>query len=416
MDSAGVFQRLKNWNPWWASGVVSESMKGREREALVGILKWVDEKEIKVLVGPRRAGKSTLFYQVVDYLCKKGLGENVLFLNLQDKALGGLDLEEVYLNYLENVNPKGKVYVFIDEAQERRGWEVWLKNAYDMKKNVSFFVSGSSAKLLKSDYSSYLSGRIMQFEIFPLSLKEFFEFKELKSIASDEDVARARRYYNEYARYGGFPEVFFKDDALKLDLLGAYVEDFIERDVVKRYNADRRKVEFLYKWIATNAGKPISFAKLGRALGISEETISQYVEYLKESYLIIELKKYSMSLQEQEMAPKRYYPIDSGLMTVYELSYRNEQGKLLETTAVINAFLKFGQAWYYSNDVDVDIVYESKGKKHYGVCVTHDPEVEREKKAPERAKKELKLEDAYYVTYDKKRKNAFPIYEWVKAI
>lgn len=412
MDSKSIYKRLINWNPWWSKKEVSDSLKGKRREIFQKIEKWIDEKEAKVLVGPRRAGKSTILYQLVEKIGKEASFDNILFVNLQDNVLNGVELEEIYLSYIEHVNPHGKTYVFLDEAQEKRNWEAWVKTMYDAGKEVSFFISGSSASLLKSDYSHYLSGRIIQFEIFPLSFREFLSFRGLREVDSGESSAKAKGYYKEYAKYGGFPEVFFKGEELKLDLLNEYVEDFLERDIVKRHNADRRKVEFLYKWITTNAGKPASFANISRTLGISEETVSQYIHYFKEAYLVIELKEYTTSLAKQEKGQKKYYPIDPGFNTIYEVSYREEYGKQLETAVAVNAFMAHGELCHSRGDADVDVIYQEKTKDFFGICVTHDPGLGREKKALSDSKRLLKLAGVYFVTYDVEGKGAVPFYKW----
>ena len=412
MDSKSIYKRLLNWNPWWSKKEVPPTLKGERREVFRKVEKWIDEKEAKVLVGPRRAGKTTILYQLVEKIGKEKGFENILFVNMQDNVLKEVDLEAIYLSYIEHVNPSGKTYVFLDEAQEKRDWEVWVKNMYDAGKGVSFFISGSSASLLKSDYSHYLSGRIIQFEIFPLSFREFLSFKGLREVDSAESIAKAKKHYREYAKYGGFPEIFFKGEELKLDLLNEYVEDFLERDIVKRHNADRRKVEFLYKWITTNAGKPASFARISRTLGISEETVSQYISYFKEAYLVIELKEYSPSLSKQEKGQKKYYPIDPGFNTIYEVSYREEYGKPLETAVAANAFMEYGELYHSREDADVDIIYQEKTKDFFGICVTHDPGLGREKKALSNSKRLLKLAGVYFVTYDVEDKEAVPFYKW----
>ncbi|MFA5382674.1 MAG: ATP-binding protein [Candidatus Micrarchaeia archaeon] len=414
ISNTDVFKRLAEWNPWWKENKIREEMKGVKREYLEDIIKWIDEKEIKVLIGPRRAGKSTLFYQIIDYIHNKNKVpfENIVLINFQDNLFLEKNLEDIYLSYIQNINPTNKLYLFIDEAQEKKGWDKWIKKMYDLKKNISFFVSGSNAKLLKSEFSSYLSGRKIEFEVYPLSLKECLKIAGISKILSLEDEAKAKNIYKNYIKYGGFPEVYFKNEQLKIDLLTNYMNDFIERDIARRYNIDSEKIRFLIKWISTNSGKEISINSLEKTLGISGETINNYLGYIKDAYLIIEVKSFSPSLKKQEIEPKRYYLIDPGLISIYEFSFREEYGKLLESVVGINLSFKNKQIYYKNTPKgEIDFIFE-KNKFYNGLCVTHNPEIEREKRNYDFGIKELKLKEVKYITFDYEDEKSIPIYKW----
>ena len=172
--------KLAEWNPWWENkGLISE-LKGKPREKYSFLLKSVDIKEITVILGVRRSGKSTLMYQIIDNLLSRGIKpEQVLFVNLEDKKFSEDSLEEIYSAYKSLINPKEKAYIFIDEIHRKEGWESWIRKRYDLKENCKFVISGSCSYLLKKEYSTLLTGRNLTFEVFPLSFEEYLLFNNI---------------------------------------------------------------------------------------------------------------------------------------------------------------------------------------------------------------------------------------------
>ncbi len=386
-----ILERVALWNEWWG-GKISRQLVGEKRFITSKLLKWADEKEVKVITGPRRAGKTTVLYQIIDVLLRRGVDpKNILLINFQDPVLRDVDPHKIYLSYIQEQNPTRKIYVFLDEAQESTRWASWVKTMYDARKDISFFVSGSNAKLLRDDYSHYLSGRTVKFDVFPLNFREFLHFKGVRSPITEEKEARIFHYYKEYITYGGFPEVFYKPQPLKLELLQNYAEDFIIHDLVKRYNVRRDKIETLLRWLLTNAGSPISYARLERMIGLSGETIERYVQMLKDTYLIIEANFFSPSLKKQYMSPKKFYPIDLGLESVYAFTYRDEGGKKLENAVAVELNSITKPLYYYRNDFEVDFIVNLNGWT--AIHVTHDASLPREKRAIRRASRDLRIKN-----------------------
>jgi uncharacterized protein len=178
----GVFETLSDWNPWWfKKDELLDELAGIERQDYQQVVASIELNEITVLTGVRRCGKSTLMYQMVRKLINKGVNsKNILFINFEDQSLNTLSLDEIYSEYMQKMNPLSKVFIFFDEIQKKEEWGQWVRKKYDQKSDVKFVVSGSASKLLRKEFSSILTGRIVAFEIMPLSFKEFLDFSKIK--------------------------------------------------------------------------------------------------------------------------------------------------------------------------------------------------------------------------------------------
>ena len=164
---------LNNWNPWWTSKEVPNILKGRTRSINHLIFKVLKEKEVIALTGIRRCGKTTIMYQMIEVLLKSFNESQILYINLDDELLKKESLETIYTTYKQYKNPELPSFIFLDEIQNIDEWERFIKKYYDLNEKVKFVVSGSSASLLKGEFSTLLTGRNITFTIMPLSFREF---------------------------------------------------------------------------------------------------------------------------------------------------------------------------------------------------------------------------------------------------
>ena len=170
--------KLNEWNPWWENKALIGDLKGKYRPKYDTLIESIKIKEVTIITGIRRSGKSTLMYQMISNLLDKGIDSSqILFVNLEDKKLINDALEDIYLAYRETINLDKKAYIFFDEVHKKEGWESWIRKKYDLKTNNKFVISGSCSYLLKKEYSTLLTGRNLTFEVFPLSFEEFLFFK-----------------------------------------------------------------------------------------------------------------------------------------------------------------------------------------------------------------------------------------------
>ncbi|NLW77730.1 MAG: AAA family ATPase, partial [Methanomicrobiales archaeon] len=177
MNSSKILEILSAYNPFWISGAIDA---GIPRDLLPACCAQVQSKEVLVLKGIRRSGKSTLMNQVIQELLKTGIPPvAILRVNLEEPLFAPeysiTLLEDIYRTYRERVYPEGKCWVFLDEIQQVTGWESWVRGRQDTE-DIKFFVTGSSASILSREIGTKLTGRNVTFEVFPLSFIEYLRF------------------------------------------------------------------------------------------------------------------------------------------------------------------------------------------------------------------------------------------------
>ena len=270
MRASKIYDILALYNSYWSSGKIDA---GIERDCLEPVMRQVDSKEVVVLQGARRSGKSTLMDQVVRNLLKGGFPpERILRVNLEEPLLAteySIELlERVYRTYRERVMPEGRCVLFLDEVQNIDGWESWVRGRSETE-DMKIFLTGSSARMLSREIGSKLTGRHVSFEIYPLSFREFLRFNDIE-ISSEADYAVrkavVRNMLLEYMRHGGFPEVVLKKEATdKLLLLKSYFEDIVFRDVAARHEIrDTSNLMNLAVYLFTNIARKTSVNLLGK--------------------------------------------------------------------------------------------------------------------------------------------------------
>lgn len=426
-----IIRILADWNVWWEKKQVPPDLVGKERDKTRELTGMLGMREIKIITGVRRSGKSTLLYQAIDYLLKKGIApESILLINFEDAALAHYSQEEIYEAYLSELNPVHGNFIFIDEAQRKEGWEKWIRKQYDLKHAANFFVSGSSSALLKKEYSTLLTGRNIALEIFPMGFGELLDFSGV-AINSTEIITTGTKskvlfFLKKYLEWGGFPEVFFRDETFKRRLLNQYFEDIIYKDIVDRYGTNPGKTKELAVYLLTNIANPLSMRSTRNALGLGLETISEYTSYMVEAYLLYALPVYSPSLKVQSANPKKIYCIDTGLRNAVSFKFSQDAGRLAEN-AVFNELKRRGKEVFYwkSKDGEVDFIVKEGFAPAEAIQVCWNPEEERtrkrEIKALHGALEEFDLNEGIVITEDTeatediggKKVLFMPIWKWL---
>ena len=301
-------EKLNEWNPWWESKEAIDELKGKPRPGYNHLIDSIELKEITVITGVRRSGKSTLMFQIVNYLMNHGISpEQILFVNLEDKKLINDSLDDIYKSYREDINLDKKAYIFLDEVHRKEGWESWIRKKYDLKGNEKFIVSGSCSYLLKKEYSTLLTGRNITFEVFPLSFEEFLLFKGIvlrkdkikKGIITEKTKFSIFKSLKEYMQFGGFPEAILRPKRYKNMILEQYFDDILYKDIVDRYNLNAQKAKELALYLITNCTNVMSLRNLRNTLKISYDTIKDYLSYYKEAFLFFTIDYFSYSLKDR---------------------------------------------------------------------------------------------------------------------
>lgn len=368
IDTTIIQKALSFWNGWWYGEGVPDSIP--RTEYMDNLLPLLDMREIVVLMGIRRSGKSTLLYQMIEHLLKTCSTHNICYINFDDNALIPFAkdpdfLQTVYETYLEEHAPVERVFLFFDEIQNIQNWEAWVKKMYDKNRDVKFIITGSSSSILQKEYSSLLTGRVITTEVYPLSFGEYLTFtgldladKTLGYLLNQKPAIK--RKLSEYMRYGGFPEVVLQNvERLKVEQLKNYFTGIIARDVLLRYSLrDASKIEGVSHLLLTGIAAPVSARKLGNTLGISPHTVLDYIRILEEVYLVQTLPFFSYSLKEQMSRQKKIYCIDNGIKNAIGFTFSKDMGRTAENVVFLSIRRSGSGVFYWKNEKgwEVDFV------------------------------------------------------------
>lgn len=295
------------------------------KEYLDELERFKDKKDIiKVITGVRRCGKSTLLLQFVKRLKESG-AERILLINFENMEFDHIHTHEDFSKFLkENIDPKERTYVILDEIQRVSGWERSV-NGLLAGFNADVYITGSNAYVLSSELSTFLTGRYVTINMFPLS---FSEYCELHS-DSKKDVTEL---FGLYIRCGAFPSIDpFADDRVTRTLLSDLYASIVYSDIMSRGQIrDRANLDKVMRFLMINVGNPVSSNSIAKSLGgIRHETVDRYLELLEGSYLFYRADRFDLKSTALSPAPK-YYSVDTGLRNA-PLGYRHEdRGRLLE--------------------------------------------------------------------------------------
>lgn len=358
-----LIEVLKKWNPWerkLSSGVL-------RKQYIQKLFSYLGRKEILVLKGVRRSGKSTLMKQLMDELITSGIdARQILYLNLEEYSFADhltLTLfDEVFAVYLSYSKNKKKTYFFIDEAQNIPEWEKWVRTQYDSNENIKFIVTGSSASLLSRELSTLLTGRNLSFTIRPLSFTEYFSFTKKGSV-------------EDYLKYGGFPEVVLEPSEEKKEkILRQYFEDIIHKDIVDRHSIKNTKQLLdLARYLVSSSGSKVSVNKLSKMFGSAKDTIQTYINYMIDAFLLFEVPYFSYSEKVKHEVSKlpKLYCTDLGFMTITKTTRSNNNGQVFEN-AVFQKISEQEREVMYWNDGSTEVDFVS-GNMAVNVTATDSP-------------------------------------------
>lgn len=310
-----------------------------------------------VLVGLRRAGKSTLLYSKVREYINKGISwDQIIYINFEDERLAEFktsDFQDILL--LKNEITNKKVYFFFDEIQNIDGWEKFARRIADS--NEVTYITGSNSKMLSSDIAAKLGGRYVTKHIMPYSFKEFLKASSIEINNSTKSKGQVNAKFQEYLNFGGLPAILaFKN---KREYLSTVYEKALLNDVLIHNSIrNERFMKILVKKIAESVKDEISFSKLNnimKTIGFtsSKDTIINYISFLINADLVFVVKNYYASFVDKESTPK-YYFTDNGILNLF---LNEKLGKLFENL-VAASLRRRGKGFYYlkspKTNIDVD--------------------------------------------------------------
>ncbi|NOZ47316.1 MAG: ATP-binding protein [Chlorobi bacterium] len=300
------------------------------------------DSQIEVISGIRRCGKSTLLLQIMKKYKKTA------FINFEDPRIFNFELED--FKKLDDVIGDDVNAYFFDELQNVKGWEIYIRHLHDRGKKV--FITGSNATMLSKDLGTRLTGRYIRHELFPFSYKEYLKFRKMK------DSSKA---FGKYISEGGLPE-FLRDK--NPEILQTLLRDIVIRDIAVRYNIKNTKTLMdITLFLISNIGKEHTYNSLKKHFSVgSASTVSDYLSWLNDAYLLFYLPKFSWSSKNLTLNPRKVYAIDTGLVNFNSLSFTEDKGRLLENTIFL--FLKQLSfvLYYFRNKGECDFVVFDNNK------------------------------------------------------
>lgn len=335
---------------------------------------YLGNKLVKVLVGQRRAGKSYILRQIASKLLSEGVrSENILYINKEYMELATLrsavELEQLYKAFREALKPMGKVYIFIDEIQYIDEWERFVNShSQDFAEQCELFISGSNSNLLSGELATLLSGRYVEFEIFPFSFPEFCGISGLE-ISSES--------YRKFLQSGALPELFnLPNDEMKQNYVSSIKDTVMLRDIVARYKVkDVKLLDDLFVYLVNTASNLISITNIinffaSKKRKTNYETLSSYVNYLENSFLVHHAERYNIKGKDTISGNSKYYLNDLAYRNYLYAGYGYGIGYLLEN-AVYLSLRRAGFQVYAGTikDTEVDFV-AIKGERRIYLQVT----------------------------------------------
>lgn len=344
------------------------------------VQRFVDDPNIIIISGLRRAGKST-----IQRVLQLELAKSDYYFNFDDERLVQFQVKDFQklLEVLIELFGDQSIFYF-DEIQNIEGWERFIRRLYEQGKKI--YITGSNARLLSKELGTHLTGRYIQLEVYPLSFREIIRhnYPEVlsKKALSTTYIGMILHHFSNYLKNGGIPEYvkFEKTEYLK-DLL----EGILYRDIITRYKIQDEKAlrETVY-YLASNIGKEFSYTNLAKTVGLSSpHTIANYCNYLEKCYLYFFVSRYSHSLKKQIQNNKKCYMIDPALIRTTGFRVSEDRGRLLENIVFLHLRMQTKEIYFHKEKKECDFVLRE------GNLIVQAIQVAKTLENPETKKREI---------------------------
>ncbi len=363
-----ALELIVRFNEWWKTGAVREELrKEHKRNLFFNIIDYLNDKQIIAIHGLRRTGKTTLMYQLIDYLLTKGVEKkNIIYFSFDEIiAKQPQAIEEILEIYSSTILKKEmkNTYIFFDEIQHIDNWQAIIKRYYDLYPGLKFFISGSSSLFIKKKSRESLAGRIYEFNLETLKFEEFLRMKGMKvsEIKIRSNLKKLQDLYeklildkkeiitklNDYIIKGGFIETINEESVYK-------VHNYIKNSIIDRVTFIDIPETFKIKEpnlllkivniISSNPGGICEYQNLADSLNVTRQTISNYISYLQEAFLIKLTTHYTGSYLTGTRKAKKSYLSDHGIITAMKgMEIPDEQtiGRIVENIVVNHLEAKY---------------------------------------------------------------------------
>ncbi len=381
-----------------------------------------------VVIGLRRAGKSTLLYKIVQDLIAQGTDWNqIIYINFEDERISEFslnDFNDILAVQSEMSDKKG--WFFFDEIQNIEGWEKFARRMADSKEHT--FITGSNAKMISAEIENRLGGRYLTKYVTPYNFREYLTAKKVdysdKTILGTKGSGKIIREFEGYFYFGGFPEnLEYKD---KREYISSIYQKILLGDIATRNGIrNTNGLRLLMKKIAESVKDEVSYTKLHNTLksigvSISKDIVIDYIGYARQSFLIFSIRNYFSKFVEQETTPK-YYFNDNGLLNLF---LNKGESRLLENLVAINLWNKYKDRLFYlkGKNFDADFFVEETGAVIQVAYSVENISNERETKSLVEAAKSVKEAKRFIIiTYEEEKElnvddikiEVIPVWKWL---
>ena len=403
-----IIGRLRVDNPWWTESAIAPYYDKMQPRLYLDIFyPLVADTEIRralILMGPRRVGKTVMLYHTIQRLILNGVSpQNIIYISVETPIYNKILLEQLFNLAKQALNKSGsneQFYVFFDEIQYLKDWELNLKSLVDTYLNVKFVASGSAAAELRKLSNESGAGRFTDFNLPPLT---FYEYVHLKDYAllmhpitmdwangeitgfSTFDISKLNKLFVDYINYGGYPEVVFSERIQENPgqfIRNDIIDRVLLRDLPSLYGiTDVQELNSLFTMIAYHSGAQFSYEGLSKDSGVRKETIRKYIHYLESAFLLKKIRRADDTAKEyrREMMFKLYLTNPSLRCALFQPIDENDEviGNMVETAVFAQwipreaniAYANWNVGNRIKGEVDIVGINEAKQKPQWAVEV-----------------------------------------------
>ena len=361
---------LEQFNPWWKTGNVKDSwLKPYKRHIYSDIEKYIDRRQIILMWGLRRTGKTTTMFQLIQDVLAYSDKKNILYFSFDEIVFDFKDVLETYQktvlgNNFDDAN--GKIYIFLDEIQKVDDWENKIKVYYDLYPNVKFIISGSASVSLRRKSTESLAGRIMDFHIRLLSFEEFIEMngKDMDKIRENPDLWKNELIplFYRYLKYGMFPELHdeMDEEFARKYILNNVIERVIYKDLPDEFDIkDVELLKILVYMVCKKPGMIVNYKEIAQDLGKDYRTIANYFEYLEFGLLVKYIFNYRGSPIASMRKMKKVYLYTPNLAFAFNQNIEPILPYMLENIVASHTDARF----FYRNSFEIDFILPDNEKQ-----------------------------------------------------
>ena len=386
--------------------------------------------KVVILYGVRRSGKTYILYDLF-----KKYKSQALYIDFEDERLTDFEtrdfevLKEAFLELKSHLIGKEIIFLF-DEIQNIEGWEKFCRRITE-RENIKIFVAGSSSRIMPMEIHTSLRGRAWSIEITPFSFREYLRLKGInikdKKIIYGSKKTLIKKYFSEYIKWGGFPEVsLLKSDFEKRKVIKEYLEAMFFKDLVERFNITNIHLlkiltEKLFSSFSLKFSLTAFYKQYKETFPFSKDTLFSYYNYFLESMLIFEIRKFSESSYKRLRNPAKIYLADTGICKKVTSA---DQGRVLENIVFLGLRKIREEIFYFDENRECDFIVKDNQGKLFPYQVTlelKEENREREIDGLTEACKRLKIKEGTIFTYDEEDSivaegihiKIIPVWKWL---